>query len=147
VFSVCTLDSGEIVSSSEDCTVRVWRDGECVQNIQHPRTVWSVQKNHLGDIITGCEDYKIRTFTRDFSRRDEGDCLKEYEAECKAAALGQSSNVDLNTLPSVDTLKTNPGKKDGEIRVFRNVNKGEAYVWKSDQSIWEKIGDVINPGG
>ena len=29
VFSVMTLDSGEIVSASDDCTVRVWRGGEC----------------------------------------------------------------------------------------------------------------------
>jgi phospholipase A-2-activating protein len=29
VFSVMTLDSGEIVSGSDDCTVRVWRDGAC----------------------------------------------------------------------------------------------------------------------
>lgn len=71
VFSVATLDSGEIISGSDDKTVRVWRDGSCVQVINHPRTVWSVTKNHLGDLITGGEDYKIRTFTRDPSRRDE----------------------------------------------------------------------------
>ena len=29
VFSLCTLDSGEIVSGGDDCTVRVWRDGAC----------------------------------------------------------------------------------------------------------------------
>jgi phospholipase A-2-activating protein len=72
VFSIVRLDSGEIVSASDDCTVRVWKDTECKQVINHPRTVWSVTKNHLGDLITGCEDYKIRTFTRDFARRDEG---------------------------------------------------------------------------
>jgi phospholipase A-2-activating protein len=27
VFSLICLDSGEIVSAAEDCTVRVWRDG------------------------------------------------------------------------------------------------------------------------
>jgi hypothetical protein len=33
----------------------------------------------LGDIITGGEDYKVRTFTRDPARRDddEGAALKE----------------------------------------------------------------------
>lgn len=29
VFGLCTLDSGEIVSGGDDCTVRVWRDGKC----------------------------------------------------------------------------------------------------------------------
>jgi len=27
VFSICYLDSGELVSGSDDCTVKVWRDG------------------------------------------------------------------------------------------------------------------------
>lgn len=47
-----------------------------------------MQKNHLGDILTGGEDYKIRTFTRDFARREEGESYKEYDNEIKAAALG-----------------------------------------------------------
>jgi hypothetical protein len=42
----------------------------------------------LGDILTGGEDYKIRTFTRDFGRRDDGEAGKEFEYEVKAAALG-----------------------------------------------------------
>ena len=29
VFSICRLESGEIVSASDDCTVRVWKEGEC----------------------------------------------------------------------------------------------------------------------
>lgn len=81
VFSIVVLDSGEIVSASDDCTVKIWRDGECKQTLQHARTVWTVTKNHLGDIITGSEDYKIRTFTRDFARRDDSAALKEYESE------------------------------------------------------------------
>lgn len=100
VFSVCTLDSGEILSASDDRTVKVWRDNTCVQTIEHPRTVWSVTKNHLGDIITGGEDYKIRTFTRDFARREEGESLKEYEDECKVGASGDK--LDMDTLPTVD---------------------------------------------
>ncbi len=55
-----------------------------MQVINHPRTIWSVTKNHLGDIITGSEDYKIRTFTRDPVRRNKSDALVEYENELKA---------------------------------------------------------------
>lgn len=39
------------------------------------------------------------------------------------------------------------GKKDGEVRVFKNGNNAEAYVWKADFNRWDKIGDVINPVG
>mmetsp|Transcript_23414 Transcript_23414/g.17850 ORF Transcript_23414/g.17850 Transcript_23414/m.17850 type:complete len:133 (-) Transcript_23414:906-1304(-) len=122
VFGLTNLPTGEIVSASDDCTVRIWENGDCKQVIQHPRTVWAVTTNHLGDLITGCEDYKIRTFTRDFGRREEGDSLRDYENECKAAALGQSNELDVKTLPSVDKISSIKGKKDGEIRVFRKGN-------------------------
>jgi phospholipase A-2-activating protein len=32
----------------------------------------------LGDIITGGEDYKIRTFTRDPARAEKGPALAEF---------------------------------------------------------------------
>lgn len=51
--------------------------------------MWSVAKNHLGDIMTGSEDYKIRTFTRDTSRKDQGEGLKDYENELTAQDLGE----------------------------------------------------------
>lgn len=99
VFAVCVLDSGEIVSGGDDKTVRVWRDGQCVQVITHPRTVWCITKNHLGDIITGGEDYKIRTFTRDPLRRETGAPLAEWENELKAQDMGEQ--IDMKTLPTV----------------------------------------------
>lgn len=89
VFSLTNLDSGELVSAGDDRTVRVWRDTNCVQVINHPRTIWSVTKNHLGDIITGSEDKKIRTFTRDPVRKDEGEGLKDYQNECTAQEMGE----------------------------------------------------------
>ena len=114
--------------------------------INHPRTVWTVTTNHIGDIITGSEDYKIRTFTRDLARRDDGESSKDFEAEVKAASLG-GTNVELDKLPGLDKLKTMKGKKDGEIKVFRNGDNAEAYVWKGDGNRWDKIGDVIMPQG
>ena len=39
-----------------------------------------------GDIIVGCEDKKIRTFTRDTARQDDGPDFTEYNEECKAGA-------------------------------------------------------------
>ena len=41
-----------------------------------------------------------------------------------------------------------PGKKEGQVKVFRNGNIPEAYSWKGNK--WELIGEVIteaNPGG
>jgi phospholipase A-2-activating protein len=64
---VITLPSGEIASGGDDCTVRIWNveTGKCVQEIKLAKTVWSLASNSLGDIIVGCEDHKMRIFTRD----------------------------------------------------------------------------------
>jgi phospholipase A-2-activating protein len=140
VFSVCVLDSGEIVSASDDKTVRVWRDGACVQVINHPRTIWTVTKNHLGDIITGGEDYKIRTFTRDPARAEKGAALEEYKNECTATDLGEQ--IDMKTLPTIDKMRSIKAK-EGEVKIFKNGSSAEAYCFKDGK--WEKIGDVMNP--
>lgn len=143
VFSVTRLESGELASCSDDKTVKIWRDNTCVQTIEHPRTVWNVAQNHLGDLITAGEDYKVRTFTKDRNRIDTGEALREYEDECKASAMG--GNIDMDKIPNLSTLKTTKGK-EGEIKVFKNGTTAEAYCFKDGK--WEKIGDVINaPGG
>ncbi|CDW75382.1 transducin family protein wd-40 repeat family protein [Stylonychia lemnae] len=142
IFSLCTLDSGELLSASDDKTVKIWRDGTCVQTIDHPRTIWKVTKNHLGDIITGGEDYKIRTFTRDPSRVEHGEPLRDFEDEIKASQSGEQLNMD--TLPTIQQMTSMKGK-EGEIKVFKNGTNAEAYCWKGSQ--WEKIGDVISPPG
>ena len=142
IFSICVLDSGEIVSAGDDRSVRVWRDGKCAQVIDHPRTVWSVTKNHLGDIVTGGEDYKIRTFTRDLARADFSTASDEYHNECKATELGEQ--IDMKTLPSIDKMRNVKGK-EGEVKIFKNGSAAEAYTFKDGK--WEKIGDVMNPQG
>jgi hypothetical protein len=51
-----------------------------------PRTVWSVAHNKRGDILVGCEDKSIKTFTRDVSRKDEGADFVTYQEDCKRGA-------------------------------------------------------------
>ena len=55
VYSLSILPNGQdFVSSSEDRTVRVWRDGACVQTIPHPTmSVWTVCVLANGDIVSG----------------------------------------------------------------------------------------------
>lgn len=35
------------------------------------------------------------------------------------------------------------GKKEGEIRLFKNGNKPEAYMWSMESNSWILIGDVL----
>jgi len=55
--------------------------------------------------------------------------------------------IDLETLPLVQDMSKMPGKKEGEIKVFRNGQRAEAYMWKAQDKIWEKIGDVVGQDG
>ena len=55
VYSLALLPNGsDFVTGGEDRTVRVWKDGECVQTIPHPtQSVWCVTALNNGDIVTG----------------------------------------------------------------------------------------------
>lgn len=55
--------------------------------------------------------------------------------------------MDVDNLPSSETLSQLRGKKDGEIKVFKTGTTPEAYCWKEAENKWEKIGEVIMPGG
>ena len=47
-------NSTDFVSVSEDRSLKVWKNGDCVQTITHPTTsVWCVCVLHNGDIATG----------------------------------------------------------------------------------------------
>lgn len=46
------------------------------------------------------------------------------------------SEEEIQKLPGVDKLATMVGKKEGEIRLFRNGNKPEAYMWSAATRNW-----------
>jgi phospholipase A-2-activating protein len=71
IYSLAILPNGDIVSSSEDRTVKIWRDGQCVQTITHPAiSIWTVAAcEETGDIVSGASDNIIRIFSRDPDRQ------------------------------------------------------------------------------
>lgn len=46
----------EIISGSEDRTVRVWRSSSTEQSIMHPGSVWQVYAIPNGDFVSACSD-------------------------------------------------------------------------------------------
>jgi phospholipase A-2-activating protein len=70
VFAIDCLETGEIVTGGDDCTVKIWENGACKQTIQLPKTVWSVTHNRHNDILVACENKKVYVFTRDIERFD-----------------------------------------------------------------------------
>jgi phospholipase A-2-activating protein len=71
IYSLAVLPNGDIVSSSEDRTVRIWRDGKSIQTITHPAiSIWTVAAcTETGDIVSGASDNIIRVFSRDPERQ------------------------------------------------------------------------------
>ena len=51
----------------------------------------------------------------------------------------------MEKLPDVAEQGKIVGKKEGEIKLFRNGMSPEVYVWKSSEGKWEKMGDVMGP--
>lgn len=92
VYSASSLPTGEIVSSSEDCSVIIWNGTEPAQSLATPSPVWSVACLENGDIIAACQDKKIRVFTRDQSRFISDELLSEYMESVMLAAQQVAEN-------------------------------------------------------
>ena len=85
VFGVTTLPSGEFVSCSED-GVTIWNGTEPGQTLVTPKCAWTVAALDNGDIVCGCQDRKIRVFTRDSTRFMSDELLAAYMEEAFNAA-------------------------------------------------------------
>jgi phospholipase A-2-activating protein len=84
VYALGRSPSGEILSGSEDNTVKTWKNGAFTDSITHPGTIWSLTTNQSGDIITACEDKTVRVFTRDTKRAAPELIQQEYKNKCVA---------------------------------------------------------------
>lgn len=91
IYDLAILPNGDIVSSSEDRTVRVWRDGQCIQTITHPAiSIWTVEACDNGDIASGASDNTIRIFSRDPERQADAEvCPDLWVMSCECACSPQ----------------------------------------------------------
>ncbi|KAL0258137.1 WD repeat protein Lub1 [Diplodia seriata] len=152
IYALATLPTGELVSSSEDRTVRIWKGTECVQTITHPAiSVWSVavcQQN--GDIATGASDRAVRVFSRAQDRQAEASTIKEFEDAVKGSAIPQQQvgNINKEQLPGTDFLTSKSGTKEGQVQMIREDNGNvAAYTWSTAASQWINVGTVVDAVG
>eukprot|EP00249_Psilotum_nudum_P003972 c17494_g1_i1 orf=165-2480(+) len=145
VYCVAADPSGDIVSGSEDCFVKVWRNGICCQTIQHPGCVWDVKFLPNGDFVTACSDGVARIWTRDCERFSSPEQIEAYQAEIAArkSQMKTVGGVHVNDLPGIEAL-SQPGKKDGQSKIIREGDSGVAYSWNEKEYKWEKIGEVVD---
>lgn len=80
IYSLAVLPSGELISSGEDRSVRIWQGTNCIQVITIPAiSVWSVSVGINGDLIVGSSDKLARVFTRDSERFADADTIASFE--------------------------------------------------------------------
>ncbi|KAH9620593.1 hypothetical protein KSS87_005707, partial [Heliosperma pusillum] len=78
VYSVDSHISGLVASASEDCLAKIWKDGFCVQTIEHPGCVWDVKFLKNGDLVTACLDGVVRIWTTHQHRAAEPSERESY---------------------------------------------------------------------
>jgi phospholipase A-2-activating protein len=152
IYSLGVLSSGEIVSSSEDRTVRIWSGTQCVQTITHPAiSVWSVAVcKETGDIVTGSSDKIVRVFSRSVDRQADAEQLRAFEESVQASSIPQQSLGEINKtdLPGPDFLQNKSGTKEGQVQLIKETNGNvTAYQWTTQGNTWVSVGTVVDAAG
>ncbi|KAE9620403.1 putative transcription factor WD40-like family [Lupinus albus] len=145
VYSVDSHASGLIVSGSEDRFAKIWKDGVCVQSIEHPGCVWDAKFLENGDIVTACSDGTVRIWTVHQDTVADQLELDLYTSELSQykASRKRVGGLKLEELPGLDSLKI-PGTSDGQTKIVREGDNGVAYAWNMPEQKWDKIGEVVD---
>ena len=152
IYSLAVLPSGELVSSGEDRTVRVWNGTQCVQTITHPAiSVWSVAAcKENGDIVTGASDRITRVFSRSPDRQASPEVVQQFESSVQQSAIPeqQVGKINKEQLPGPDFLQRKSGTKEGQVQMIREHNGSvTAHTWSSATQEWIAVGTVVDAAG
>ncbi|PGH12287.1 hypothetical protein AJ79_04353 [Helicocarpus griseus UAMH5409] len=149
IYSLATLPSGEIVSSGEDRTVRIWSGDRCIQTITHPAiSVWSVAAcQESGDIVSGASDRITRVFSRLQERQADAAVAAQFENSVKESSIPQQQvgNINKEKLPGPEFLKQKLGTKEGQVQMIRQDDGSvTAHTWSTATSEWLAVGTVVD---
>ncbi|KAJ9666179.1 WD repeat protein Lub1 [Coniosporium apollinis] len=152
IYSLAVLPSGELVSSSEDRTARIWKNGRCIQTITHPAiSVWSVAVcAENGDIVTGASDRVVRVFSRSEDRQANAGTIKAFEDSVKSSSIPQQQvgNINKEQLPGPEFIQQKSGTKEGQVQMIREDNGNvSAYQWSTAANQWINVGTVVDAAG
>lgn len=151
IYSLASSPSGEIFSSGEDRTVRIWKGNECIQTITHPAiSVWGVAVcPENGDIVSGASDRIVRVFTRDPERAADAETTKLFEDSVRESAIPQQQlDTKEEEYPGPEFLVQKRGTKEGQIQVIKELNGSKtAHQWSASQQQWINVGTVVDAVG
>lgn len=152
IYSLASLPNGDIISSGEDRTVRVWRSSECIQTITHPAiSVWGVAVcSETGDIVSGASDRIVRVFSRSTDRQAEVQVIQAFEESVKSSSIPQQQVGEVNKeqLPGPEFLTQKSGTKEGQVVMIREPNGSvTAHQWSGGAQQWVNVGTVVDAVG
>ena len=152
IYSLVSLPNGELVSSGEDRTVRIWRGTQCIQTITHPAiSVWGVAAcSENGDIVSGASDRKVRVFSRDSGRQATPQVIHDFEDSVKSSSIPQQQVGDVNKekLHGPEFLQQKSGTKEGQVVMIREPDGSvSAYQWSQGSQSWMNVGTVVDAVG
>ena len=152
IYSLVSLPNGELVSSGEDRTVRIWKGTQCIQTITHPAiSVWGVAAcSENGDIVSGASDRKVRVFSRDSGRKAEPEAIQDFEDSVKSSSIPQQQVGDVNKekLHGPEFLQQKSGTKEGQVVMIREPDGSvSAHQWFQGSQSWMNVGTVVDAVG
>ena len=154
IYSLVSSPSGELISSGEDRTVRVWRGSECIQTITHPAiSVWGVAVCPAnGDIVSGASDRKVRVFSKEKERQAAPEAIKAFEDSVKSSSIPQqqvdNGNINKEKLPGPEFLEQKSGTKEGQVVMIQEPNGAvSAHQWSASAQRWMNVGTVVDAAG
>ncbi|CAD0091551.1 unnamed protein product [Aureobasidium mustum] len=144
IYALAVLHNGDLVSSGEDRTVRVWKGTECIQTITHPAiSVWAVSVcPETNDIVTGASDKIIRVFSRDPSRHADAEALHAFDESVSSSSIPQQTasegqQINKEQLPGPEFLQQKSGTKEGQVQMIREEDGSvTAHTWSSAAQQW-----------
>lgn len=148
IYDIGLLSNGDLVSTAEDRSVRIWHNGTVAQAITLPCiSVWSAAVLPNDDIAVGGSDKQVYLFTKDKARAATAEGVAQFKELVQQSAISEQSLDDLKKtdIPGYDRLHK-PGKDEGStIMVKSPAGVIEAHQWTGGE--WVKIGDVVNSAG
>jgi len=142
-------DNALVISTSDDCTLKMWStsDLQCRQSIIHAGCVWQAAAFADGDVASACSDSVVRVWTREPSRmatEEERQTQKEMadQAALEAAQKGSTSQP-MQDAPDISLMPSTIGKKNGEIKCFKEEGTVFAFSWNAGARCWDKLGEVV----
>jgi phospholipase A-2-activating protein len=152
IYSLASLPTGEIISSGEDRTVRIWKGNQCIQTITLPAiSVWCVAAcAENGDIVAGASDKMVRVFTKSTERFADAETTRQFEDSVKESSIPQQTMGDINKekLPGPEFLTQKAGTKDGQVQMIKEANGSvTAHTWSSAANQWINVGTVVDSVG